>query len=107
MLYTDPRGTEECARLAEAFNPVYFDADEWIRLARDAGMKYFVFTSKHHDGFALFRSRADAFNVVDATPFKRDVVEELANACAIYPRGFDKVVNCQKGHFAVIRSRTV
>jgi len=72
----------EYARLAEAFNPVYFDADEWIRLARDAGMKYFVFTSKHHDGFALFRSRADAFNVVDATPFKRDVVEELANACA-------------------------
>jgi alpha-L-fucosidase len=61
---------------------VYFDADEWIRLAKDAGMKYFVFTAKHHDGFAMFRSRADSFNVADATPFQRDVVEELANSCA-------------------------
>lgn len=73
---------EEYAQLAKCFNPVYFNADEWIRLAKDAGMEYFVFTSKHHDGFALFHSKADPFNVVDATPFKRDVVEELANACA-------------------------
>ena len=73
---------DEYAQLAKCFNPVYFNADEWIRLAKDAGMEYFVFTSKHHDGFALFRSQADAFNVVDASPFKRDVVEELANACA-------------------------
>jgi len=72
----------EYAELAKAFNPVYFNADEWISLAKDAGMQYFVFTSKHHDGFALFRSRVDKFNVVDATPFGRDVVEELANACA-------------------------
>ena len=73
---------EEYAQLAKCFNPMYFNADEWIRLAKDAGMEYFVFTSKHHDGFALFHSKADSFNVVDATPFKRDVVEELANACA-------------------------
>ena len=73
---------DEYAELARRFDPMYFDADEWISLAKDAGMKYFVFTSKHHDGFALFRSKADKFNVVDATPFKRDVVEELANACA-------------------------
>ena len=72
----------EYSQLAKCFNPVYFNADEWISLAKDAGMEYFVITSKHHDGFALFRSKADAFNVVDATPFKRDVVEELANACA-------------------------
>ncbi len=71
----------EYARLAQAFNPVYFDAEEWVKLAKDAGMRYFVFTAKHHDGFAMFRSRADAFNVVDATPFGRDVTEELANAC--------------------------
>lgn len=74
----------EYARLAEAFNPVYFRADEWIRLAKDAGMEYFVFTAKHHDGFAMFRSEADRFNVADATPFHRDVVEELADACARY-----------------------
>ena len=74
----------EYAKLAEVFNPMYFDAEEWIRLAKDAGMQYFVFTAKHHDGFAMFRSEADRFNVVDATPFRRDVVEELANACARY-----------------------
>ena len=75
---------EEYHALAKIFNPVYFNADEWIRLARDAGMKYFVFTSKHHDGFALFHSKADPFNVVDATPFGRDVVGELAEACYKY-----------------------
>lgn len=68
--------------LARAFNPVLFDADEWVKLAKDAGMKYIVFTSKHHDGFAMYHSRVSSFNVVDATPFGRDVVGELANACA-------------------------
>ena len=71
----------EYDKLARAFNPVYFNADQWIRLAKECGMKYFVMTSKHHDGFALFHSRADRFNVVDATPFGRDVVGELAEAC--------------------------
>src|SRR5437868_3150405 len=50
-------------------------------LARDAGMKYILITSKHHDGFALFKSNASSYNVVDATPFKRDVLAELAAAC--------------------------
>ena len=77
-----PIPNAEYAELAKCFNPIYFNADEWISLAKDAGMEYFVFTSKHHDGFAMFHSKADPFNVVDATPFKRDVVEELANACA-------------------------
>ena len=58
----------EYDKLATAFNPVYFNADQWIRLAKECGMKYFVMTSKHHDGFALFHSRADRFNVVEATP---------------------------------------
>ena len=71
----------EYARLASAFNPILFNADEWVQLARDAGMKYLVFTSKHHDGFAMYRSKVSKFNVVDATPFRRDVVEELAEAC--------------------------
>ncbi len=74
----------EYEQLARAFNPVYFNADEWIRLAKDAGMKYFVFTAKHHDGFAMFHSDADPFNVVDATPFGRDVVAELGEACYKY-----------------------
>ncbi len=72
----------EYSRLAKQFNPVKFDADAWVKLAKDAGMKYIVITSKHHDGFALFKSNASPFNVVDATPFKRDVLKELAAACA-------------------------
>ena len=72
----------EYASLATQFNPVKFDADAWARMAKDAGMKYIVITSKHHDGFALFQSGASPFNVVDATPFKRDVLKELAAACA-------------------------
>lgn len=71
----------EYGKLAKAFNPVFFSADEWIRLAKDCGMKYFVMTSKHHDGFAMYHSKVDKYNVVDATPFGRDVVGELAEAC--------------------------
>jgi len=67
--------------LAENFNPVNYDAEEWVRLAKDAGMKYIVITSKHHDGFAMFHSRASKFNIVDATPFDRDPLKELAEAC--------------------------
>ena len=72
----------EYSQLAQWFNPVRFDADAWAQLAQDAGMKYVVITSKHHDGFALFKSAASPFNVVDATPFKRDIIKELAEACA-------------------------
>ena len=72
----------EYGRLAQAFDPVYFNADEWVAFAQDCGMKYLVVTSKHHDGFAMFASRADRYNVADATPFGRDVMAELADACA-------------------------
>lgn len=74
----------EYEQLAKSFNPVYFNADEWIKLAKDCGMKYFVFTSKHHDGFAMFHSEVDKYNIVDATPFGRDVTAELAEACYKY-----------------------
>ncbi|MFH1731750.1 MAG: alpha-L-fucosidase, partial [Planctomycetota bacterium] len=67
--------------LAEKFNPVKFDADAWVRLAKDAGMKYIVITSKHHDGFAMYHSKASKYNIVDATPFGRDPLKELAAAC--------------------------
>jgi alpha-L-fucosidase len=62
------------------FNPVKFNADEWVRMAKAAGMKYIVITSKHHDGFALFDSKVSEFDVM-ATPFKRDILKELADAC--------------------------
>jgi alpha-L-fucosidase len=72
----------EYSQLAQWFNPIRFDADAWAQLAVDAGMKYVVITSKHHDGFALFKSEVSKYNVVDATPFQRDIIKELAAACA-------------------------
>lgn len=71
----------EYSKLAAQFNPTNFNADEWMSIAHDAGMKYVVITTKHHDGFAMFKSQASAYNVVDATPFKRDVVRALSEAC--------------------------
>jgi alpha-L-fucosidase len=67
-------------KLPAQFNPVKFDATAWVKLARDAGMKYIVITAKHHDGFAMYHSRVDPFNIHDATPFKRDPLAELAAA---------------------------
>jgi alpha-L-fucosidase len=73
---------KEYEKLAAEFNPVKFNADEWAQLASDAGMKYLTITSKHHDGFAMFKSQASSYNIVDATPFKRDPMKELQAACA-------------------------
>ena len=61
----------EYEKLAASFDPVKFSPDDWVQLAQDAGMKYIVITSKHHDGFAMFRSKVNPYNVVDATQFKR------------------------------------
>ena len=70
------------AELARSFDPVRFDARAWVELAVQAGMRYLVITAKHHDGFALFRSPCCPYNVVDATPFGRDPLAELAQECA-------------------------
>lgn len=71
----------EYEKIAETFNPEKFDAEEWVTLAKNAGMKYIVITSKHHDGFAMFHSLASKYNIYDATPFKRDPLKELTEAC--------------------------
>ncbi len=71
----------EYGALAAHFNPTQFNADQWAQIAADAGMKYVVITSKHHDGFAMFHSLSDPYNIYDATPFKRDPIAELAAAC--------------------------
>lgn len=70
------------AKVAGEFNPAGFNADEWARLARDAGMRYMVVTAKHHEGFAMYASKASPFNIVDATPYKRDPMKALAASCA-------------------------
>ncbi|NLD34968.1 MAG: hypothetical protein GX653_08685 [Clostridiales bacterium] len=71
----------EYEQLAARFNPADFDADAIAALAAHAGMRYVVLTAKHHDGFAMYHSRANPYNVVDATPFGRDVAQELRRAC--------------------------
>ena len=72
----------EYQKYADLFNPTQFDAKKFVSLAKEAGMKYIVITSKHHDGFSMFHSKCNPFNIVDATPFKRDVLKELSEECA-------------------------
>lgn len=78
-----PKGipAAEYQALTKQFNPVKFDADAWVREAKNAGMGSICITSKHHDGFALWPSKVSAYNVMN-TPFKRDILGELSNACA-------------------------
>ena len=72
----------EYERFAAEFNPVKFDARQWVRTAKNAGMRYIVITSKHHDGFSMFDSAVSDYTIVKRTPFKRDPMKELAEACA-------------------------
>ncbi|MGC8829256.1 MAG: alpha-L-fucosidase [Verrucomicrobiia bacterium] len=71
----------EYREFAKQFNPVKYNPDEWVKLAKEAGMKYIVITSKHHDGFALFDSKVTEWDVVDATPYKKDLLKPLSEAC--------------------------
>src|SRR6266705_58731 len=66
---------------ASTFNPTKFDAHAWVTLAKAAGMKYITITSRHHDGFSMFATRATRYNIVDWTPFQRDPLKELADEC--------------------------
>lgn len=75
---------EEYEQYARQFNPVQFDADRWVQLAQQAGMKYIVITSKHHDGFALWNSKVSEYDVMDFAPIQRDLLGELKAACDKY-----------------------
>lgn len=68
--------------LARQFNPIHFNAAEWVALAKEAGQKYLIITSKHHDGFCMYDSAVTDYDIVDATPFGRDPMKELAAECA-------------------------
>jgi alpha-L-fucosidase len=68
-------------QLAAQFYPVKFDASQWVSLAKQAGMRYIVVTSRHHDGFSMFATKQNKYNVVDATPYGKDVVRQLADEC--------------------------
>lgn len=71
----------EYAKIAQDFNPTNFNALEWVRIAKAAGMKYLIITAKHHDGFAMYDSPCNDYNILARTPFKRDPIGELAEAC--------------------------
>ena len=74
-------GNKEMLDIAKSFNPKKFDAEAWVKFAKDCGFKYIVFTAKHHDGFAMFDSNVSDYNIVKNTNFKRDILKELSNAC--------------------------
>jgi len=71
----------EYEEYAKQFNPTKFDAKEWVRIAKDAGMKYIVITSKHHDGFALWDSKVSNYDIMDFSPYKKDILRALADEC--------------------------
>lgn len=82
IMFREKIPVAEYERLARQFNPVKFSGEEWAQLAKDAGMRYMVITSKHHDGFAMYGSKASKYNIVDATPYHKDPMKELSAACA-------------------------
>ncbi|MBV9937202.1 MAG: alpha-L-fucosidase, partial [Acidobacteriaceae bacterium] len=71
----------EYREMAHHLNPVHFDAEQWVALAKATGMKYLVFTAKHHDGFAMYHSAVSRYNIVDWTSFKHDPLQEISEAC--------------------------
>lgn len=81
VMFDEKIPAEEYGELATKFNPTDFDAKTWASIAEKAGMKYVVLTTKHHDGFSMYDSKLTPYDIVDATPFKRDVTRELSNAC--------------------------
>jgi alpha-L-fucosidase len=84
IMYNAKIPCAEYQSFARQFNPVKYNAEEWVKTAKEAGMKYIVITSKHHDGFAMFDSRASDWNIVKASPFGRDPLRELSEACRKY-----------------------
>ncbi len=80
-LNTGKLNKDEYAKAASCFYPIRFNAQEWVRAIRESGARYITFTSRHHDGFSMFKTAENRYNIVDATPFKRDVLQELADAC--------------------------
>ena len=75
---------KEYTHLADGFYPSKFDAEEWVKAFKAAGARYVTFTTRHHDGFSMFKTSANNYNIVDGTPFHRDVLKELADACQKY-----------------------
>lgn len=81
VMHNEKIAYKNYARLPSFFNPLDFDAKAWVTMAKAAGMKYITITSRHHDGFSMFQTKASAYNIMDATRFHRDPLKELADEC--------------------------
>ncbi len=81
IMYTAKIPVPEYEKFARKFNPVKFNAEEWVKTAKAAGMKYIVITAKHHEGFCMWHTKLTDYNIVDYTPYKKDVLKELSEAC--------------------------
>ena len=81
VMNNDKLTVDDYEKLAEQFNPVEYDPGEWVQIAKNAGMKYITITSKHHDGFALWDSKVSDWDIVDRTPYGKDVLKMLADEC--------------------------
>jgi alpha-L-fucosidase len=81
VMHNNKLTVEEYEKLPTLFNPVEYDPAEWVRIAKNAGMKYITITSKHHDGFAMYDSKVSDYDTVDRTPFKKDGLKMLADEC--------------------------
>jgi alpha-L-fucosidase len=81
IMYEENIPVSEYEEYARQFNPQKFDARAWVQIAKAGGAKYIIITSKHHDGFSMWDSKVSSYDIVDFTPFKRDVLKELAEAC--------------------------
>jgi alpha-L-fucosidase len=84
IMYHGKIPREEYKEVGKRFNPTGFNAEEWVKLAKEAGMKYIIAMTKHHDGFAMYHSKVTDYNIYDLTPFKRDPIEEIYQACQKY-----------------------
>jgi alpha-L-fucosidase len=81
VMYTKKIPYKQYTKLPPNFNPIHYNAENWVLLAKEAGMKYITITSRHHDGFSMFDTKASDYNIIKATPFRRDPLKELADAC--------------------------
>jgi len=88
IMHNAPVPLPQYVKFATQFNPQRFNAEAWVKMAQDAGMKYIVITAKHHDGFAMYHSKVSPYNIYDATAFHRDALKELADACARHKMRF-------------------
>jgi alpha-L-fucosidase len=84
IMYEAKIPRDEYKAVCKKFNPEGFNAEEWVKLAKEAGMKYIVAMTKHHEGFSMYHSKVTDFNIYDYTPFKRDPIEEIYQACQKY-----------------------